>query len=44
MLEASAGELAVVFGWPSAAAHAALDALMDCGEAVLEAGAYRPGG
>jgi hypothetical protein len=44
MLEASAGELAIVFGWPRAAAQAALDALVDRGEAVLEAGAYRPGG
>ena len=43
VLEASARELAIVFGWPPAAAHAALDALVDCGEAVLEAGAYRPG-
>jgi hypothetical protein len=43
MLEASARELAIVLGWPPAAAHAALDALVDCGEAVLEAGAYRPG-
>ena len=44
MLETSVRELAIVFGWPPAAAHAALDALVDCGEAVLEAGAYRPGG
>jgi hypothetical protein len=43
MLEASTRELAIVFGWPPAAAHAALDALVDRGEAVLEAGAYRPG-
>jgi hypothetical protein len=43
MLEASAGELASAFGWPRAAAQAALGALVDCGEAVLEAGAYRPG-
>jgi hypothetical protein len=43
VLEASASELAIVFGWPPAAAHAALDALVDRGEAVLEAGAYRPG-
>jgi hypothetical protein len=43
MLEASARELAVVFGWPPAAAHAALGALVDRGEAVLEAGTYRPG-
>ena len=43
MLVASARELAIVFGWPPAAAHAALGALVDCGEAVLEAGAYRPG-
>jgi hypothetical protein len=42
MLETSAGELAIVFDWPPAAAHAALDALVDCGEAVLEAGGYRP--
>jgi hypothetical protein len=43
MLEASARELAIVFGWPPVAAQAALDALVDRGEAVLEAGAYRPG-
>jgi hypothetical protein len=43
MLEASARELAIVFGWPPAAAQAALGALVDRGEAVLEAGAYRPG-
>jgi hypothetical protein len=36
-------ELASAFGWPSAAAHAALGALVDRGEAVLEAGTYRPG-
>jgi hypothetical protein len=42
MLEASARELAIVFGWPPAAAHAALEELVDRGEAVLEAGAYRP--
>jgi hypothetical protein len=44
VLEASARELAIVSGWPPAAAHAALDALVDRGEAVLEVGAYRPGG
>jgi hypothetical protein len=44
MLEASAGELAIVFGWPPAAAQAALEALVDRGEAVLEAGAYGPAG
>jgi hypothetical protein len=43
VLEASASELASAFGWPPAAAHAALGALVDRGEAVLEAGAYRPG-
>jgi hypothetical protein len=43
MLEISARELAISFGWPPAAAQAALDALVDCGKAVLEAGAYRPG-
>jgi hypothetical protein len=42
-LEASARELASAFGWPRAAAQAALDALVDRGEAVLEAGTYRPG-
>jgi hypothetical protein len=43
MLVTSVRELASVFGWPPAAAQAALDALVDRGEAVLEAGAYRPG-
>jgi hypothetical protein len=43
MLVASDRELASAFGWPSAAAHAALGALVDRGEAVLEAGTYRPG-
>ena len=43
VLEASAGELARAFGWPRAAAGAALGALVDRGEAVQEAGAYRPG-
>jgi hypothetical protein len=43
MLVASDRELASVFGWPPAVAQAALDALVDRGEAVLEAGAYRPG-
>jgi hypothetical protein len=42
VLEASARELASAFGWPPAAAHAALGALVDRGEAMLEAGAYRP--
>ena len=43
MLVASDRELASAFGWPRATAHAALEGLVDCGEAVLEAGAYRPG-
>ena len=43
MLVASDRELASAFGWPRATAHAALVELVDCGEAVLEAGAYRPG-
>jgi hypothetical protein len=43
MLVGSDRELASAFGWSRAAAHAALDALVDCGEAVLEAGGYRPG-
>jgi hypothetical protein len=43
MLETSARELASAFGWPRAAAPATLDALVDRGEAVLEAGVYRPG-
>jgi hypothetical protein len=43
MLVGSDRELASAFGWPPAAAHAALDELVDRGEAVLEAGAYRPG-
>ena len=43
MLVTSVRELASVFGWSPAAAHAALDELVDRGEAVLEAGAYRPG-
>jgi hypothetical protein len=43
MLVASDRELASAFGWPRATAHAALEELVDCGEAVLEAGAYRPG-
>ena len=43
VLEASAGELARAFGWPPAAAGAVLGALVDRGEVVLEAGAYRPG-
>jgi hypothetical protein len=42
MLQASARELASAFGWPRAAAQAALGALVDRGEAVLEAGTYRP--
>jgi hypothetical protein len=42
MLVASDRELASAFGWPRATAHAALEELVDCGEAVLEAGAYRP--
>jgi hypothetical protein len=33
MLEASARELVIVFGWPPAAAHAVLGALVDRGEA-----------
>jgi hypothetical protein len=44
MLVGSDRELASAFGWPPAVAHAALGALVDRGEAVLEAGAYRPGG
>jgi hypothetical protein len=43
MLVASDRELASAFGWPRATAHAALEELVDRGEAVLEAGAYRPG-
>jgi hypothetical protein len=43
MLVASDRELASAFGWPRATARAALEELLDCGEAVLEAGAYRPG-
>jgi hypothetical protein len=43
VLVTSVRELASVFGWSPAAAHAALDELVDRGEAVLEAGAYRPG-
>jgi hypothetical protein len=43
MLVASDRELAGVFGWSPGAARAALDALVDRGEAVLEAGAYRSG-
>jgi DNA-binding GntR family transcriptional regulator len=43
MLVASDRELASAFGWPPATARAALEELVDCGEAVLEAGAYRPG-
>jgi hypothetical protein len=43
MLVGSDRELASAFGWPPAAARVALGALVDCGEAVLEAGAYRPG-
>jgi len=43
MLVTSARELASAFGWPPATARAALEELVDCGEAVLEAGAYRPG-
>jgi hypothetical protein len=42
MLVASAGELASAFGWPRAAAGAALEELVERGEAVGEAGAYRP--
>jgi hypothetical protein len=42
MLVASAGELAGAFGWTRAAAGAALEALVERGEAVGEAGAYRP--
>jgi hypothetical protein len=41
MLVASARELASAFGWPPAAARAALDGLVDRGDAVLEAGVYR---
>ena len=43
MLVASDRELASAFGWPRVTARAALEELVDCGEAVLEAGAYRPG-
>ena len=43
MLVASDRELASAFGWPPATARAALEELVNCGEAVLEAGAYRPG-
>jgi hypothetical protein len=43
MLVASDRELAGVFGWPPGTARAALEELVDRGEAVLEAGAYRPG-
>jgi hypothetical protein len=43
MLVVSVRELVSVFGWSPAGAHAALDELVDRGEAVLEAGAYRPG-
>jgi hypothetical protein len=43
MLVASDHELASAFGWPPATARAALEELVDCGEAVLEAGAYRLG-
>ena len=42
MLVASAGELASAFGWPRAAAGAALQELVKRGEAVGETGAYRP--
>jgi hypothetical protein len=42
MLVASNRELASVYGWPPAPARAALDKLVGGGEAVLEAGAYRP--
>jgi hypothetical protein len=42
MLVASDRELASAFGWPPATARAALDALVDRGEAVLEADASRP--
>jgi hypothetical protein len=42
MLVASDRELASAFGWPPATARAVLEELVDCGEAVLEAGAYRP--
>jgi hypothetical protein len=42
MLVASAGELASTFGWPRAAAGAALDELVERGEAVWEAGSRRP--
>jgi hypothetical protein len=42
MLVASDRELASAFGWSLVAARAALDELVDCGEAVLEANAYRP--
>jgi hypothetical protein len=43
MLVASDRELAGVFGWSPAAARAALEELVDRGEAMLEGGAYRPG-
>jgi hypothetical protein len=43
VLVTSVRELAGVFGWSPAAAHAALDGLVDRGEAVLEGGAYQPG-
>ncbi|HEY5988451.1 MAG TPA: hypothetical protein VIV12_19045 [Streptosporangiaceae bacterium] len=42
MLVASAGELASAFGWPRAAAGAVLEELVGRGEAVGEAGSYRP--
>src|SRR6266571_87336 len=42
MLVAPAGELASAFGWPRAAAGAALEELVERGEAVAEAGSYRP--
>jgi hypothetical protein len=42
MLVASDRELVSAFGWPLATARAALDELVDRGEAVLEADAYRP--
>jgi hypothetical protein len=44
MLVASDRELASAFGWPPPAAGAALEELVDRGEAVLEAGAYRTAG
>jgi hypothetical protein len=43
MLVTSVRELVGVFGWSPAAAHAALEELVDRGEAVLGAGVYRPG-